>query len=165
MSPLYYVSVTIHVLAAMLWLGGMFFLGVVGAPLLRGLEPILRQQVFQQLGQRFRLVGWAAILVLIGTGAANLYYRGWLHWDGVLGDAAFWRTPTGIVLSAKLAGVAVMIVVSALHDFVFGPLAGNAEPGSRQSASLRRWAALLARINAMAGIIVVAAAVLLVRGG
>ena len=34
----YYLNVTIHVLAAMLWLGGMFFLGVVGAPLLRAIH-------------------------------------------------------------------------------------------------------------------------------
>jgi uncharacterized membrane protein len=37
MPALYYVNVTIHVLAAMLWLGGMFFLGVVGAPVLRAI--------------------------------------------------------------------------------------------------------------------------------
>ena len=29
MSALYYLNVTIHILAAMLWLGGMFFLGVL----------------------------------------------------------------------------------------------------------------------------------------
>ena len=39
MSALYYINVTIHVLAAMLWLGGMFFLGAVGAPVLRAIEP------------------------------------------------------------------------------------------------------------------------------
>lgn len=39
MPNLYYLNVTIHVLAAMLWLGGMFFLGVVAAPLLRAIEP------------------------------------------------------------------------------------------------------------------------------
>jgi uncharacterized membrane protein len=35
MSAAYYVTVVIHVLAALFWLGGMFFLGVVGAPVLR----------------------------------------------------------------------------------------------------------------------------------
>jgi putative copper export protein len=39
MSTPYYINVTIHVLAAMLWLGGMFFLGAVGAPVLRTIEP------------------------------------------------------------------------------------------------------------------------------
>jgi len=36
---LYHLNVTLHVLAGMLWLGGMFFLGVVGAPVLRRIEP------------------------------------------------------------------------------------------------------------------------------
>ena len=31
MSSFYYLSVTVHVLAALIWLGGMFFLALVGA--------------------------------------------------------------------------------------------------------------------------------------
>jgi uncharacterized membrane protein len=57
---LYYLNVTVHVLAAFLWLGGMFFLGAVGAPVLRRLEPPeLRARIFRELGQQFRSVGWA----------------------------------------------------------------------------------------------------------
>jgi copper resistance protein D len=56
---LYYAAVTAHLLAALLWLGGMFFLGVVGAPVLRRVEPpALRQRLFHELGTRFRSVGW-----------------------------------------------------------------------------------------------------------
>ena len=39
MPGLYWLSVTVHVLAAMLWLGGTFFLAAVGAPVLRKVEP------------------------------------------------------------------------------------------------------------------------------
>ena len=161
----YYVNVTVHVLAAMLWLGGMFFLGVVGAPVLRDVEPPkLRQQLFHQLGLRFRTIGWWAIGVLLLTGVINLYYRGWLHWSNVLGTAAFWRTAPGHALALKLAAVATMLVVSAVHDFGLGPLAGRAPAGSPRSILLRRRAALLARINALLGVLVVVAAVRLARG-
>ena len=69
MPVLYYLNVTIHVLAAFLWLGGMFFLAVVGAPALRAVEPPqLRQQLFNALGTRFRYAGWVAIGVLLVTG-------------------------------------------------------------------------------------------------
>ena len=34
----YYLNVTAHVFAALLWLGGMFFLATVGAPVLPGLS-------------------------------------------------------------------------------------------------------------------------------
>ena len=112
MSTSYYVVVTVHVLAALLWLGGMFFLGVVGAPVLRAIEPAaLRQRLFHDLGSRFRRAGWIAIAVLVTTGVIMLRARGLLHWSGVLGSAAFWRTSLGFVLGAKLATVVTMIVV------------------------------------------------------
>ncbi|HEU4643391.1 MAG TPA: DUF4149 domain-containing protein [Gemmatimonadaceae bacterium] len=166
MPELYYLNVTVHVLAAMLWLGGMFFLGVVGAPVLRDIDPpALRQKLFQRLGLRFRSAGWWAIGVLVVTGVINLHYRGWLRWDGVLGSAAFWETSTGHALAAKLSAVAAMITVSAVHDFVLGPRAGRAQPGSPGAVALRRRAALLARVNALLGVLVVVAAVRLARGG
>jgi len=166
MPALYYANVTVHVLAAMLWLGGMFFLGVVGAPLLRAIEPPeLRQRLFQAIGERFRAVGWWAIGVLLLTGIVNLHYRGWLHWEGVLGSAAFWRTGTGLNLAAKLTAVTIMIVTAAVHDFIQGPRAGRATPGSPEALAFRRNAALLARINAIVGVLLVVAAVRLARGG
>lgn len=166
MSEFYYVNVTIHVLAAMLWLGGMFFLGIVGAPVLRAIEPPpLRQRLFQELGTRFRRTGWYAIVVLVVTGVLNLYFRGWLHWNGVLNSGAFWRTAVGHALAAKLVAVVLMISISAIHDFIHGPRAGRATPGSAEAIALRKQAAMLARLNAFVGIIVVIAAVRLARGG
>lgn len=165
MPPAYYASVTIHVLAAMTWLGGMFFLALVGAPVLRRIEPAsLRQQLFTDLGTRFRSVGWLAIAVLVLTGLLNLHFRGVLHWSGALGEAAFWRTGFGHALGAKLFAVLAMIAVSFVHDLWLGPAAGRAAPGSRAALTLRRRAALLARANAAAGVVVVAAAVRLARG-
>jgi uncharacterized membrane protein len=164
MSTLYYLNVTIHVLAAMLWLGGMFFLGVVGAPVLRAVEPpALRQRLFQQLGMRARALGWWAIAILLLTGTLNLYFRGWLHWDGVLGNATFWRTSVGVALAAKLVAVATMVMVSAVHDFVLGPMASGLPAGTAEAVAFRRRAALLARANAMLGVVIVIAAVRLAR--
>ena len=165
MPTLYYVNVTIHVLAAMLWLGGMFFLGVVGAPVLRAIEPpSLRQRLFRELGSRFRRAGWIAISVLLVTGVVNLHYHGWLHWNGVLGSSAFWRTSIGRALAGKLAAVATMISVSAVHDFVDGPRASRSVPGSPEAIARRKRAALLARVNALVGVALVVAAVRLARG-
>jgi uncharacterized membrane protein len=166
MSIPYYATVTIHVLAAMLWLGGMFFLGVVGAPVLRDIEPAsLRQRLFHELGSRFRRVGWIAIAVLLVTGVLNLYFRGWLRWEGVLGASAFWRSGVGHALAGKLIVVLVMISISAFHDFVHGPRAGRAVPGSPEAIAMRKRAAVLARVNAMVAVLVVIAAVCLARGG
>lgn len=165
MATLYWISVTLHVLAAMLWLGGMLFLAAVGAPVLRAIEPAaLRQRLFQELGLRFRTIGWGAIALLIVTGIANLHFRGWLRWDGVLGEAAFWSTTTGHALAWKLIAVTAMLVVSLVHDFVLGPAAGRAAAGSPEALRLRRRAALAARATAALGLVVVIAAVRLARG-
>lgn len=160
----YYTLVTLHVLAALFWLGGMFFLGLVGAPVLRKVEPpALRQELFQLLGLRFRTTGWVAVAVLVVTGVLLLHARGLLS-TTVLGDLAFWRTGTGIALAVKLAAVVTMIAVSLVHDFVLGPAAGREAPGSPGAIALRRRAALLARVNALVGLLLVIAAVRLARG-
>lgn len=161
----WHINVTIHVLAALLWLGGMFFLAVVGAPVLRRVEPPeLRAALFRSLGERFRTVGWAAMGVLLVTGTLNLHFRGLLD-RATLGSAAFWRTGYGTALAWKLGAVATMLLVQAIHDFVVGPAASRAEPGSPAMLAMRRRAALLARFSAVVGLVIVIAAVRLARGG
>lgn len=162
---LYHLNVTLHLLAALLWLGGMLFLGVVGAPVLRQIEPpALRAALFRDLGLRFRGVGWAAIGVLLVTGVVNLWFRGVLRWD-IFSTPHFWATPFGHALAWKLTAVTTMILVSAVHDFILGPAASAARAGTPEALRMRRWAALLARANAFVGLIVVLAAVRLARGG
>jgi putative copper resistance protein D len=161
---LYYANVTIHVLAALFWLGGMFFLGLVGAPVLRSVEPpALRAKLFASLGERFRSSGWTAIGILVVTGLINLNFRGFL--GPALLDPEFWGTRYGVALGWKLATVVAMITISAIHDFVLGPAAGRMDPGSPEALVARRRAAVLARVNAIIGILLVVAAVRLARGG
>jgi uncharacterized membrane protein len=165
MRNLYLLNVTLHVLAALLWLGGMFFFAVVGAPVLRRLEPAaLRARVFAELGQAFRTAGWAAIGVLLVTGALNLHLTGVLR-GGQAWSPDFWSSSYGGALAWKLVTVAVMIVISAIHDFVLGPRAGRLQPGSAAALRARGRAAWLARINALVGLGLVFAAVRLARGG
>jgi uncharacterized membrane protein len=162
----YYVSVSVHVLAAMLWIGGMLFLAVVGAPVLRAIEPAaLRQQMFDRLGRRFRAAGWTAVVVAVVTGLANMHFRGWLHWSGVLDSPAFWTSRQGAALGIKLAFVAVMLGVEAYHDFVIGPAAGRLVPGSPDALAVRARATMLARVAGVCGLVVVCAAVVAARGG
>lgn len=165
MPGLYYANVTVHLLAALLWLGGMFFLAAVGAPVLRTVEPPeLRTLLFRKMGERFRAVGWVAIGVLVVTGLVNLHYRGLLNRQ-LWANAEFWATPQGTALAWKMGAVLVMLLISALHDFLTGPAAARAVPGSPAALRARRNAALLARVNALVGIVVVVAAVRLARGG
>lgn len=165
MNAFYHLIVTLHVLAALLWLGGMLFLAAVGAPVLRGVEdPALRQELFRRLGTRFRGVGWASIAVLLVTGVVNLHLRGVLHPD-VLGSAEFWATPFGRALGWKLALVGIMLAIQAVHDFIHGPRASQMRPGGAGALRMRRWASWMARLNGLLGILLVYVAVRLARGG
>ncbi|GBD31784.1 hypothetical protein HRbin33_00744 [bacterium HR33] len=161
---LYLFVVTLHLLAALFWLGGMFFLAVVAAPILRELPPGQRSELFQKLGVRFRLWGWVAIAVLLLTGAANLHLRGVLN-APVMGSTAFWSSPFGKALLWKLGLVTLMMVLSALHDFVLGPAASRVPPETRRAARLRKASSWIARINAILGIALLIAAARLARGG
>ena len=165
MRSLYLLSVTLHLLAAMVWLGGTFFLALVGAPVLRGVEPAsLRSEIFSRLGVRFRIVGWIAIALLVVTGIANLSFRGVLDPD-TLGSASFWQGRYGRTLGWKLTIVITMVSLSAVHDFLLGPRAARLTPGSALASADRRRASLLARFTALLGIALVGVAVRLARGG
>ena len=164
MSGAYLPTVALHVLAAMLWTGGMLFFAIA-APVLRQVgDDGVRARLFDTLGRRFRLVGWICVATMLVTGVAQLRLRGW--WGGV-----FWSrsnllgTALGVTLLWKLGLVALMIGVQAAHDFWLGPRAGAATPGSDEARRLRTRAAGLARLNAFAAVVLVYVAVRLARGG
>ena len=119
---LYYINVSVHRLAAFLWLGDMFFLAVVGAPVLRRVEP-------PTLRKELRVVGWIAISVLLLTGLGNLHLRGLLM-SSVLGSTGFWSSSYGKTLAVKLSAVLVLLVVQAVYDFIYGPRSGRLDPAA-----------------------------------
>jgi putative copper resistance protein D len=164
---LYLASVWLHLVAALLWAGGMLFLVLVIVPLLR--TPALRGQAIQLLqavGLRFRTVGWASLLVLVVTGLVNAAYRGGSA--GALADGAWWATPFGRLLAHKLGLVALILVLSAVHDFGVGPRAAallRDDPASPRAGAWRAAASWMGRVNLLLALAVIAIAVALVRGG
>lgn len=163
---LYLVSVWLHILAAMVWIGGAAFIALVLVPALK--DPALSAQALAYLraaAYRFRRVGWISLSLLVATGISNLALRGiplqaWL--DGSLFSGRF-----GHILAAKLGLVAVILLVGAYHDFVLGPRAAAiilADPASEAARSARRTASLMGRFTLLLGLAVVACGVALVRG-
>ena len=180
---LYQLSVFLHILSAIVWIGGMLFLALVVVPTTRGLPPGEHAALFGVMGRRFRTVGWACIGVLMVTGAINMSYRG-VTWDNLF-SAALWGSPFGITLALKLGAVAVMLALSVYHDFVIGPRSirvsereaeldpdddgpshdSTTRPGLNQEAGrLRRRASLVGRLEAILALVVLALAMMLVRG-
>jgi len=57
------VLVVVHLLAAAVWVGGTIALVFVGVPVVRTLEGETRARALKLLGQRWRPIGWTALLV------------------------------------------------------------------------------------------------------
>lgn len=162
---LYQMSVYLHILSAIVWIGGMLFVALVVVPATRGLPPPERAALFGAVGRRFRTVGWVCIGLLLVTGIINSVYRG-VSWNNLF-SSELWGSPFGTTLALKLLLVAAMLGLSLYHDFVIGPRSVRlAEAGGSRTASeqLRKRAAMIGRAEAMLALLVVALAIMLVRG-
>jgi putative copper export protein len=103
------VLVAIHLVTAGIWFGGSTALVFVGVPAVRVAEGESRSRAMRELGLRWRPLGYGALLVAAVTGAL-LAVRDWQA-------TASFET----VLAVKAAVFACLLVVSYLHNFVYGP--------------------------------------------
>ncbi len=141
----------IHVIAAMLWVGGMLFFSLVLVPCLRpGLSETLRADLMSRAGLRFRVVGWISIVVLLTTGV--------LRQDGQALSAY------GTAFHVKLFLVFVMVSLTLVHDLVLGPKSIALSRSMGRSGSFQKKVRLVARFNLLIGLLIVFAAVAFVRG-
>jgi len=165
MKTLYFLSVYLHILAAMVWIGGMIFLGIVLVPVVR--KPFLRSRAAELLrwtGERFRYVGWVTICTLLVTGTFNVAYR--FGWAGLV-SRDLWAGGFGRILAVKLILVGVILLLSAIHDFYVGPRATEIlqqNPASPEAGRIRRQASWFGRVNLLLSLAVVFLAIMLVRG-
>lgn len=167
MVVLYELLVWIHILAACAWIGGMAFLVLIVVPLLRSPEfgPVAARFV-QRSGERFRTIGWICLGTLVATGAFNMWFRG-IAWVSFF-DGTFAQSPVARPLAIKLVLVAVVLGVSAYHDFVVGPRATRLwreDPHSEATRRARKQAATYGRINGTLSLLIALLAVFVVRGG
>lgn len=165
MNLLYLLSVWIHIIAAMVWIGGMLFLVLVVVPWLRSGHRAQAAVFFRETGARFRNIGWTCFLLLAITGAFNLWVRGVRCANFV--DPQWLTSPFGTAVLAKLSLFVVVLLVSAVHDFLVGPRATRAiaaDPRSSEAQRERRRASSLGRANVVFALLLVAMGVVLVRG-
>jgi putative copper resistance protein D len=157
---MYSLVVSVHILAAVVWVGGMLFLSLVLAPLVRSRKAAPEfMALFRSAALRFRVVAWAAIGVLLLTGPMLLSQRGI-----VLTAPSSWPH----IVRLKLALVGVLLVHTILHDLVLGPRISQAVavPESSRTAwehVVVRTARWLPRVSLLLALAVVIAAAVLAR--
>jgi len=104
----------IHLLAAVVWIGGMAMVALILAPALTSREPpSQRMELLRAIGERFSQVGWVCIVILVMTGILNLMHL------AIPLDVLF-TTRLGKLLIIKWSLVAGMIGLSIYHDFIAG---------------------------------------------
>jgi copper resistance protein D len=102
--------VVLHVLGATVWVGGTVALTFIAVPAIRLLTGEPRQTAMRRLGQRWRPIGWTALLVMVATGAPLASHV--LPDSGVAAKAVF---------TVKICLFIALLVFAYLHDFVLGP--------------------------------------------
>jgi copper resistance protein D len=104
------VLVVLHVLAAIVWVGGTIALTFIAVPAIRRLTGEPRQLAMRTLGQRWRPIGWSALLVLVGTGIPLAAH--------VLPESG---AAAKVVFGVKVGAFVTLLGTAYLHDFVLGP--------------------------------------------
>lgn len=166
MQTLYHISVFLHVLSAMIWIGGMLFFAMIVVPITRTPDfQAMAGRLFTAMGVKFRVVGWSCLMLILMTGFLNLTGR--YGSMGIMGESGFWTGPFGSVLAIKISIFVLILVMSAVHDFFIGPKAARLlerNPGDPIAIKLRKSASWFGRINLLLGLIVVYLAVGMIRG-
>jgi uncharacterized membrane protein len=146
MRTLYLAAVLLHVLAAMVWIGGMVVVAGAVLPQVRRLDEPHRSKFQWEFFGRFRTVMWPAFIVVGVTGALTLALRGvtWLD----LAESGWRATPFGHVVTLKMVCY----------------LAGGAITLAHERARSHARARLLGRLSLGIGLLTVLLAVMLVRG-
>ncbi len=139
---LYRICISLHLLAAFLWLGHMFVWPLIVGPSMKRIEPEETAMMLRERSLVFGGFGWPALAVLLATGLYMLHFLG-ITPNDLLSGRAF-ENSGGWVLAAKLALVAWMVVY--------------------QSAFGHRRAPVAIYVNILAAIGIVGLSVLFARG-
>ena len=151
----------IHLLAAAVWVGSQVFMFAAVVPALRALgDEAARHRAVLVLNRRFARLGWGALAVLVLTGIENVMRRQ-DDYDIVF-DYDFryaW------IFLVKLALVAAVIALTAIHAYVVGPrLMALQEPASPDLGRMRRLSIQLSVVNLLAGVAILFLVALLQNG-
>ncbi len=133
---LYALLKAVHVLSAVIWVGGMFFAYVILRPSLSVLEPPQRIALHGAVMKRFFLIVWHAMPLMILSGLGIIF--------GVYGGMANVRWNVHVMMLLGLVMAAIFLVI------FFGPWrAFCSNPGPDSVAALRK----LIGINMVLGLL------------
>jgi uncharacterized membrane protein len=105
--------VFLHILGAVLWAGGLFFVGLVAVGARRTIPERERTELFRFIGNGFLVLGGVAAL-LLGLSGNFLVEDLFGGWDELSGE------PSTLILWKTVLFVAVLLL-AVVHGIVLGP--------------------------------------------
>ncbi|WP_428492768.1 CopD family protein [Rhodopila sp.] len=122
----------LHLLCAVLWVGGMFFAFVVLQPSLKVIEAPQRMLLHTQVFKKFFLIVWHVMPAIIITGFAMLPYVGGM-------PGAPWQVHAMLALGLLMAAVFLAMYLGPYRRF-------------RRTTDRARMASCLSRIRTLIGV-------------
>lgn len=164
MVPLYKIAVVIHVLSAIIWIGGVLFMGAVAIPAAKKLSPKESSIIIGAVGLRFRPIGWVCLTLLVLTGGYMASAWG-ATWSNFFDLSFFQKGVQYRALGYKLIAVTLMIAVSGYHDWYLGPRSASLRTSAdaSEAARMRKLAGRLGRITGILVLIIAILAIFVAR--
>jgi putative copper export protein len=104
----------LHLMAAILWVGGTFTMSLAVQPILRKfLKDSTRFEIYREIGARFKIIMWGCWTTLLLTGLYKL-------WE-IRETPAIFLGAWGRIFAIKMVLVALMVILTLLHTYVWGP--------------------------------------------
>jgi copper transport protein len=165
-------SITVHLAAVAVWVGGLAAILVAAVPTWLGVPSDDRRGLVLGVVRRFSPVALVAVAVIAVTGVVNSF-------AGFSAFSDLWRDQYGRLVSIKVLLILVAVVLAARHRFLTQPrlaeaeaeaeadgdARGSAQGGERRGEDTRfRWAATAELVALVAAVAVAAALVALVPG-
>lgn len=113
-------AIWMHILGITLFVGPQFFLAFAWLPASRGITDMpTRLKAMRTITDRFKYVGGLGLLLIL---IAGIYLIAtWRDYYAVPDDTGFNDVRFGVVFSAKMLVLAVMLIATGLHTFRVGP--------------------------------------------
>lgn len=144
------IAITLHVLSAVIWVGGMFFAYLALRPALSSHEPLVRARIWADVFRRFFPWVWTSIAILLATG----FYMILVNLGGFAEAPPFVHAMMGL-------GILMMLIFAYVFFAPYRQLGqaviANDEAMAKRSMNRIR---ILIAVNLTLGLIVVAVAML-----
>ncbi|MBB6216048.1 putative copper resistance protein D [Anaerosolibacter carboniphilus] len=159
---LHTLSSTLHILAAVTWIGSMIYSEFAIKPALKTLDDMKAHSINGIAMKKFSGLTWASLIILVLTG----FYAAYDKKDKLI--PIFHESP-GIALTFKLILVTILFIILLLQVFVYGPKMGNlispSTPKNQENqmamTQTTKTAEVLSKVHLYAGIVIIILGVIL----